>query len=281
MLQLFIMTGNRPLLNFSQAFLNNIPEPLPIDQKSSMMVRSELIFDDVLPQSLKNNGWSMRGVRPKEPNGAWSGQLTDASVNASVNLKPLDRSKPGPWAPGGLRTTITTKYSIPGGNTVAWSLDGTTWRAEPNGQISYEGSPSQSLAYKERRCTKRNTQKNADCSEKMHSTDVTVNVSAVLPLSVGGTGREQTVNIDTKSQGVPVDGHLSGGGPSGKDDLEARVNQEIQKQIPGQLAPKLTFKFEPISVFALKNLLFPSGNYIHFSSAAVPGDLLLLGNFTS
>ncbi|ODT74793.1 MAG: hypothetical protein ABS69_11650 [Nitrosomonadales bacterium SCN 54-20] len=47
MLQLFIMTGGRAALNYSQAFLNNIPEPIPQGQSNSMMVRSALIFKDV------------------------------------------------------------------------------------------------------------------------------------------------------------------------------------------------------------------------------------------
>ncbi|MEO1340173.1 MAG: hypothetical protein AAFV28_03285 [Cyanobacteria bacterium J06635_13] len=41
------------------------------------------------------------------------------------------------------------------------------------------------------------------------------------------------------------------------------------------------FDFEAISVFALKNLLFPSNNYIDFKSTALPGDMLIVGNFTN
>jgi hypothetical protein len=69
--------------------------------------------------------------------------------------------------------------------------------------------------------------------------------------------------------------------PSGSDNLAAQVNQQIQSQVPQQIKQKLSIQFEAVSVFALKNLLFPANNYITFSSCAVPGDLILLGNFNS
>jgi hypothetical protein len=108
-----------------------------------------------------------------------------------------------------------------------------------------------------------------------------VEVSAFLPLSVGGSGRDQTVTIATTSKGIRIASHLSGGGASGTSDLSAQVNQQIQNQVPSEIAGNLSIQFGSISVFALKNLLFPADNYIGFESCHVPGDLLLLGNFTS
>ncbi len=37
--------------------------------------------------------------------------------------------------------------------------------------------------------------------------------------------------------------------------------------------------FTAVSLFAIKNLLFPADDFITFSQAAVPGDMLVLGNF--
>lgn len=88
-------------------------------------------------------------------------------------------------------------------------------------------------------------------------------------------------DLAMQSTGVKVDGHMSGGGPSGSDDLKSQVNQRINSQIPPQIEKKLSISFEAVSIFALKNLLFPSGNYITFSSCDVPGDLLLLGSITA
>ena len=281
MLQLFIMTDGRAVRNYSQAFLNNIPEPLPLGQASSMMVRSGIIFHDVLPQSLKNNGWTLQGVDPGDPAKAWSGKFSDASIIGRVDLSKLDHYSSSGGQGGGSTTHYT--YSIPGGNDVSWSLAGTTLSVQADGQMLYSGNRKQALTYKQHACTTVypcffNC---THCSDSNLSSDITVNVRAYLPLSVGGKGRNQTVQITTTSKGVTVSGHLSGGGPSGSDDLEAQVNQQIRDQVPKQIADKLSIQFDAVSVFALKNLLFPAGNYITFSACAVPGDLLLLGNFTA
>lgn len=281
MLQLFIMTGGRAALNYSQAFLNNIPEPIPQGQSNSMMVRSALIFKDVLPQSLRNSGWALQGVDPGSSAKAWSAKFTSASVTGTVDLSKLNHTSSTSHEHGGSTTEYT--YSIPGGNDVSWSLADTTITVQPNGQMYYSGSHGQSLEYKQHSCTTVypcfwNCTR---CNDSMLATDMTIEVKAALPLGVGGSGRNQTIEIKTSGQGVGVSGHLSGGGPSGSDDLKAQVNQQIQSQVPTQIAEKLSIQFDSISVFALKNLLFPSNNYISFSSCAVPGDLILLGNFNS
>jgi|GEM_PF-2159726 len=279
MLQLFIMTGGRALRNYSQAFLNNVPEPLPEGLNSSMMVRSEIVFTNVLSQSLQKNGWTLQGVDPHDAAKGWSGRFSNASVSASVDLSKLDHTVSNSTQYGGASTTYT--YSIPNGNNVNWSLEGTTLVAQQKGQLLYSGSKGQKMNYNEHaestywpcfyHCTTH--------SDRQLSTDITVDVNASLTLNVVGSGRDQTITIATSGQAVKVSGHLSGGGPSGSDDFQAQVNQRIQAQIPGQIAGKLSFNFEPISVFALKNLLFPSNNYIIFRSSALPGDLLILGDF--
>jgi hypothetical protein len=270
MLQLFIMTGNRPLLNQSQAFLNNFPEPLPLASTTSMIIRSGLIFKDVLPGSLASSGWALEGVDPGAPAKAWSGKFSSASVQGTVDLSKLDHS-----TSAGYSVTDYT-YSIPGGNTVSWSLTGTTLSAQENGQLQYSGSQTQTLTYNEHI---RDRTWGSDISDNTLSTQVAVNVLAVLSVTVGGTDRNQTLQVGTSGQGATATGHLSGGGPSGSDDLDAQVNQQIRDQVPPQIAAKLSFPFAAISVFALENLLFPVDNYISFNSCAIPGDMLLLGNF--
>jgi hypothetical protein len=38
---------------------------------------------------------------------------------------------------------------------------------------------------------------------------------------------------------------------------------------------------QSVSLFALKNLLFPAKNVIEMKEASVPGDMVVFGNFTS
>jgi hypothetical protein len=109
--------------------------------------------------------------------------------------------------------------------------------------------------------------------------DVTISAAAKLPIVVEGTGSNQALKISINNQNFDVSGHMSGGGPCGCDDLQARLNSQIRNQIPGQLVKQLSVTFSPVSLFALKNLLFPSKDYIALSEAFVPGDMLILGNF--
>ena len=275
MLQLFIMTGNRALLNQSQAFLNNFPEPLPLDSTTSMIIRSGLIFKDVLPGSLASSGWALAGVDPVAPAKAWSGKFSSASVQGTVDLSKLDNTQ----SSGGEYPVATTyTYSIPGGNTVSWSLTGTTLTVQENGQLQYGGSQTQTLTYNEHREVCSLLCKESDTTPPP-KTEVALKVLAALSVTVEGTDRNQTIQVRTSGQGVTVNGHLSGGGPSNSDDLSAQVNQQINNQVPSQIAAKLSFPFNAISVFALQNLLFPAGNYISFKTCAIPGDMLILGNF--
>ena len=192
MLQLFIMTGGRAMLNYSQAFLNNIPEPLPQGQSNSMMVRSELIFKEVLPQSLRNNGWALQGVNPGSTTKAWSGKFTGASVIGTVDLSKLNHTSSNGGGQGGGSFTEYT-YSIPGGKDVSWSLVDTTITAQANGQMYYSGSRGQSLQYNQHSCTTVYPcfWSCTSCRDSMLATHVMIEVRASLPLGVGGSGRNQ------------------------------------------------------------------------------------------
>jgi hypothetical protein len=72
-------------------------------------------------------------------------------------------------------------------------------------------------------------------------------------------------------------------GPSG---FRAQDNRRLarlvdERQVPGkdQVKKQLNVGFASISIFALKNLLFPTKNYTDMQDIAAPGDVLLLGNF--
>ncbi|MEL6581634.1 MAG: hypothetical protein AAFQ14_17975, partial [Cyanobacteria bacterium J06621_12] len=277
MLQLFIMTGGRALLNYSQAFLNSIPEPLPLGQSSSMMIRSEIVFRDVLPQSLQNNGWTLEGVEPPEQNQAWSGKFTSASVLASLDFSDLTYSKTEGFGPGISSTSCS--YSMEN-NPIDWSLVGTTLTPRSDGQVAYGGSRTTPLEYNSSCIT--SSSSGSFSSKKEEVTDVELAYNATLSLGIGGSEREQTIKILTSGQAVNVRTTLSGGGTCyGDDNFMGKLNQQLNNQIPNQIASQLVFDFEAISVFALKNLLFPSNNYIDFKSTALPGDMLIVGNFTN
>jgi hypothetical protein len=279
MLQLFIQTGNRNLLDYGQTFLNNISEPIPLGEECSLMVKSELFFNSVLPQSLNKNDWKMEGINPMDKTKAWSAKFTQASVSGTVDIGPLNFSTSGGY--GGSSWTYTYTYYLPGGNNITWSLKDMKMEATSSGEMELKGSQKNSMNFIQKSCKTIYSLFGSPttCSESMMSTDVEITVSGKVPLKPGGSGRTQTVEINMGNQGVTVTGHMSGGGPSSSDNLQAQVNQQIQSQVPSQIKTQLNASFQPISVFALKNLLFPSNNYIEFSGVYVPGDLLLVAKF--
>lgn len=283
MLQMFIQTGNRALLNPTQTFLNGVSEPLPQSQDASLIIRSALYYGAVLPQSMNKHGWTLVGRNPSDPAQASWAEFTNAPVSATgIDLSGLTQTSTYSNPQGGGGSSTTTRYSFPN-DTVTWNLSGMTLKSASEGPMSLSGSKTQSMTINTSttftywpcfgNCTSRST--------GSFSNDATSNISASAPISVSGSGRDQAIKIAMSSQAVTVTGHLAGGGPSGSDDLQAKVNQQIKSQVPPQVVQQLNVSFDSVSLFAIKNLLFPSNNYIQFSEAAVPGDLLVLGSFKS
>ncbi|NDK25689.1 hypothetical protein FSY75_14735 [Streptomyces sp. TR1341] len=272
-LQMYIMTGGRELLDYSQASLNNIPEPLPLGQKASLMVRSQLVFEEILPNSLQKNGWILTGKNPEGTHPAWSSTVSDGSVTGTIHLSGLGHSEAGE----GWMTQFT--YFVRGGNSITIPVSGTTLSAQADGRLVCQGDSTQSLEVVQRGCTQDLFGRR--CQEDSSFTEFNLKLEARLGLSIGGQGREQSIGIKTTSKSVNVTGHLAGGGLFGSDNLNAVVNKQVRDQLPGQIADQLSLEFRAISVFALKNLLFPSNNYIVFKEAGIPGDLLVVGDFAN
>src|SRR5262249_44296812 len=154
------------------------------------------IFKDVLPGSLSAaGGWALAGVDPGAPTKAWSGKLSSASIQATVDLSKLNHTTSPGGRGGGSISTYT--YSVPGGNTVSWSLSGTTLTVRDTGQLQYSGTQNQTLTYNQHRETTvypcfSNCTRSAD---SQLSTQLALNVAAVLSLTVAGTDRNQTIQV--------------------------------------------------------------------------------------
>ncbi|BFT30213.1 hypothetical protein D210916BOD24_13890 [Alteromonas sp. D210916BOD_24] len=279
MLQMFIQTSNRALLNPTQTFLNGVSEPLPQSQDTSLIIRSALYYGAVLPQSMNRRGWTLVGKHASDPTQASWAEFTNAPVSATgIDLSGLTQKIPYITPYGGGSTTII-KYSFPN-DTATWNLSGMTLKSTSSGSMSLNGSKMQSMTINTSTTTEPCYSDYCKAERKgSFSNDATSNVKTSAFISVSGSGRNQAIKIAINSQGVTVTGHLAGGGPSGSDDLQAKVNQQVKSQVAPKVEEQLNVSFDSVSLFAIKNLLFPSNNYINFSEAAVPGDLLILGTF--
>jgi hypothetical protein len=275
MLQLFIQTNNREVFNYSQTFISaDVSDPIPEGAESSLMINSRIFFGSVLPQSM-TSGWTFKGENPGNTTTAWRGSFSNASVQGDVDLSSLNTAR------GNRGGSVSyTEYSPYGGNPVTWSIDGMTIDSGKDGKMTMNYNKTNTFYFNQssKTCTI------AGCTSpyvSKLSTDIALSIVASLPTEIGGSGRDQTVRINLSNKSVAVDARTSGGGPCGSDDLQSQVNKQIQASLPNQVTSKINVSFKDVSVFALKNLLFPSKNYLNLQSVYVPGDLLILGNFTT
>ena len=276
MLQLFIQTNNRETFNYSQTFISpDVPDPIPEGAQASLMINSRIFFGSVLPQSL-TSGWTFKGEAPSNPSLTWKGSFSNASVQADVDLSKLSRATS---APKGSSVTYTD-YSPHGGNPVTWNINGMSIDSGKDGRMTLNYNKSNTFFFDEisKTCTI------IGCGRPYShtlSTDIGLRIVATLPTEIGGTGRDQTIKVNLTGKNVAVEARTSGGGPCGSDDLQSQINKKLQERLPGQVTDKINITFQGVSVFALKNLLFPSQNYLNLKSVHVPGDLLILGDFTT
>jgi hypothetical protein len=277
-LQLFITTNNRPRLDYSQTFLNNLDEPIPIACDYSLMISSKILFGSVLPQSLNQSGWQIQGIDPNDITKAWTGKYKQGTLSGKLDLSALNHSYTPPPPPGGGYTSTTYyTYSVPGGQVtmdvagMTLTPAGTTVKLALNVQKTQQFNEHWKTYYLF----------GSNEGDNTLSSDYTLTLAADIPVAIAGTGAAQSIGFSVTNGNVNIGGHLSGGGPCGcGDDLQAQFNQQLKNQIPGQVTSQLNTKFNDVSVFALKNLLFTNGNLINMDAGNIPGDLLLTGTIS-
>eukprot|EP01084_Bolivina_argentea_P269390 457822_1 len=284
-LQTFIETNGRSAMatgfGISQRFINSgIVEPIPQGYQYSLMISNKILFSSILPQSLSKEGWTLGS---KQNNSADSSSFvssfTGGTVTGTVNLSSLNSSYTPPPPPGGgFMPTTYCKYRFPGGtyggnSTVTYPISGMTLSPTSNGDIVLAYSQKSNQQIDQQACTAMMFGGN-NCSESHHNSDYTVNIDGTFVISVSGSD----IKIDAKPSAVTIDAVTSGGGPCGSDDLQAQVNKQIKEQVPNQIVDKVNMSFTDVSVFAIKNLLFPDST-ITLEKAWAPNVMLILGNF--
>jgi hypothetical protein len=281
LLQLFIQTSDRNVLPYSQTFMNSdVTDPIPEGSECSLIINSRIFFGSVLPSCI-TSGWSLKGSDPGNASTAWNGSFTTANVHASVDMSRLNHSSPG-TATDTSSTSYYITYEPAGGNPVTWSLAGMTISPQQSGVMKLSFDAVKSFSFLEITETTIWRMFGGNKSYKSSitlSTDITLQIISSMQTKVSGEMRNQQIQVTVDSKVISVPVRTSGGGPCGSDDLQAKVNAELQKALPPQIQSNLDFGFTGVSVFALENLLFPSGNCIKLEDVSVPGDLLILGNF--
>lgn len=274
-LQLFIQTKNRKVFDYSQTFIStDVPEPIPEGSKTSIMINSRLFFERILPQSSKNN-LAIQGIPPKDISKSWKATF-------SLSLKsPIDLSAMNHIESVGYYSTIVVReytYEPTGGNPVAFTLDSIEFNPSNEGKLQLEYNKQHTFYYDEKQKTTQ-TFSSRESKQTLH-TDITLDVTASISITISGSDRNQGIEMIVNNKDANVSARTSGGGPCGCNDLDAQINKKLKDTLPDKMKDAVKIEFNNISVFILKNLLFPSGNYIKLTEAYIPGDFLIVGNFS-
>ncbi len=101
-------------------------------------------------------------------------------------------------------------------------------------------------------------------------------------LAISGEGSNQSVHlalgVSTSAINIGANARLPESCSSPADKLRQDMKTAIEKTLPDKIKDQINrTSFNSISVFALKNLLFPGSNFINLKAIHAPGDLVLLG----
>ena len=288
-LQLFIATTGQVQTNTSL----NLREPIPSIYECSLIINTKVFFANILPKRIGNVGLGLlyESVAPQNDGNldkVWATKVTAGSVSGPYPPTLADSSSSSYQG----NTTYFESYVAVDNDSVSIDLtgmkfekdsSGTPWNADmafnmDQREYSFKyGSRSQS-------CGMFGCGKWSSINYSNHSLKVTVNMNATLTFKVTGAGQNQLLQLD----GIPTTNPLITGQveqPAGFCKTNDRaLQQAFLKNLRTGMEPKLKpifdATFTSVSLFALKNILFPAKNLVNMKEAYVPGDMIVFGNFT-
>lgn len=266
LLQLFIVTdGVAP----SQLSLS-VPEPVPAGSDCSLLISSRILFQRILPQSFigAKSFLAISGVSPATTSLSWSGVAASGTLNIPVNLGDQSDGEGHMRIDGGaIRLDMSGLAIGPG--------------SQPNYDLVLAFGRTFNQGFESYGCREGHYQGMClDGGWDGHSVDVTTTLNTTMPIAVTGTGQQQSLQIQESDVNIDASGDISSG-PCKGGDLQTDLVQAYRTAAIPAITTGVTVTFPAISIFALKNLLFPAANIVDMSTVFVPGDLVILGAFTT
>jgi len=272
-LQVFITTSGKQQNNLTI----NVNEPIPDGFDNSLMINTKIMFQDIFVKSFNKakTNLQVESIDPKNDYTAWAAKVSTGTVSGTVD-----------W---GKHNTNSRQYQIHdnGNNNITWPLVGLTFNPTVENGVALTYDQAQNVPFQSRSYNCYSSQGGTYCSWSSwskYNVDVTVKLSGYYPLTVHNTGVKQEIqiaNTPPKVDVIPPDLEPTGPCECNANDLKIMVGQLLQDQVPSTIKDSISgIKFEPVSLFALYNLLFPTTDFIAMDSAYVPGDLVVLGTFT-
>ena len=264
----------------------NLDEPFPTTYESSLIISSKIFYRSILPKSLGESGLGLKYESKGNKDEAWIMTVQTGSVSG-----PYPPTMVGSSTSTGryLQSTTTEDYVAVDNDTVSIDLSGMTFKSDNNSscQMTFDMEGKEykfkyGKRYQYCQGTVCDPWSSIDYSN--YSLKVNVTMNATLGFHVTGTGQNQLLDLAVIPSTNPfVDGNLEP--PAGACECNDRdLQKSFLKNLQTGMEPKLKSifdkKFTSVSVFALKNILFPAKNIMEFKEAFVPGDMIIFGNFT-
>ncbi|KAI6649629.1 hypothetical protein LOD99_6633 [Oopsacas minuta] len=282
MLQLFITTTGSPQVTPDL----HLKEPIPSLFQCSLIINTRILFSDILPATLKSAEYKLKVV-PDPPiedlndDKPWSSIVAGGEIQVLFEPQCVDAYATST----GQLITFYEKY-------IALPTDEFVFELKNMKIIHGDKNSSMSMIIDFKRDAKfaflygkRHSGINHKWSKinyKTYYIQVQMKFKTNLEFKVIGTGPNQLLQLSSsRPLGVELTADIDQKSCAGS---EKRLKEGFFKVYKEQIIPQFEKLFDQtfpsISLFALKNILFPDDNLIEMIQAYVPGDLVVFGNFT-
>ena len=267
-------------------------EPIPSSYECSLIINSKIFFQSVLPTSIENTdlGLVLNGVDPVNNNDLWQAKAIRGSISSSFPPEMIRADSYTP--PEGICITNYEYFIAVPGDTVSIDLTGmlfqygdskNNWYSTMSFKMEKKEYPFKYGSHMQI-CHMFGCGPWSDIIYSNYSLAVNVSLNADLEFIIKGTGQDQKVQlINVESTNPMIDGKLqppAGACECKNNDPQQPFLDKIRKEMTQPLTSMLKRQFTAVSLFALKNILFPAQNLLDMKKAYVPGDMVIFGNFT-
>ena len=282
-LQLFIATSGK-LQNATQL---NLLEPYSTTYQSSLIISSKIFFSNILPASIGDGGVGLTfsSMEPKDDENldkAWTTSTTAGSISTPFGDTFISSTTSGNGMTG--YTTVSVYVTMPDGKATLDLSKMNFTSGKWDVKMSMDKSEDISFKVGSQTCGPAGPCSSIDYN-KTGTATVQITMSADLSFQVTGTGQDQQLQLSPVSSTHPlvVTGtiHASGNCKCDDNQLQKKFQAKLSDNAEPKLKTVLNRQFKAVSLFALKNILFPEKNLIDMKAAYVPGDLVIFGNFAS
>ena len=257
----------------TETFLN-LDEPFPTTYESSLIISSKVFFSSILPMSLGDSGLGLRYESNGNKDEAWITTVKGGSVSGHYPQTYVGIGSGTPPGPKSTSTMHYKNYVAVDNDTVSIDLSGMTFKSGDSAKTS-EWEVEMTFHMKSKEYQFKYGQCSQMCAAfhcfpwsginyNYYSLKVNVTMNATLGFQVTGTGQNQLLDLAViPSTNLFIDGDLEP--PAGACECNDReLQKSFLKKLQTGMEPKLKKifdkQFTPVSVFALKNILFPAKN---------------------